>query len=438
MMVGRVFGGNRFHYSAMPPLSVSFGRKLSMLSEKMHSVPRNFDRRPESFRLLLVEDNPHHGELIRRRIERTPETKLNFEVVETLSDAFAALNVGGFDAVLLDLVLPDSPIDETLPSVLNAFPEVPVVVLTSLDDLDFATHMVQCGAQDYLVKSQLTGELLARSVRYAVERKKITEANRRYVRELERSNEELKQFAHTVAHEVKNPLNVVSLCLSLLEAQASSEDEEDRETFAEARGAVAGMSELVDELLSFAQVENRQAKVALIDLEAVFDNACSALRSEMSACHATVTRDPLPTIRGDQLQLRHLLQNLIGNSVKYRGPGAPVVHLGVERDGPMWRFAVRDNGIGIPPEHVERVFDMFYRVDADGGPRGTGIGLAFCRRIVEMHGGRIWATSARDGGTELCFTLPVPEPEPETVPEAGAEPAAGHVSGWDRGIALPR
>ena len=361
--------------------------------------------------LLLVEDNPHHVELVRRRLDRSTAAPMQLSCAETLATALKRLSEGGIDAVLLDLVLPDSPIDQTLPSIFEAFPAVPVIVLTSLDDVEFAARTVQQGAQDYLVKSQLTGELLLRSVRYAVERKKSLEVLRQYASDLERSNEDLKRFAHTVAHEVKSPLGVVAGCVGLVGEEAHRLDPLARDLLSEADAAVRGLAELVDDLLRFASVERQRAGASPVDLEAVFYQAFVALRPEIKATGTRVTHDPLPTVVGDAVPLRHVLQNLLANAIKYRGHRTPEVHIGVEPEDAgagetNWRIWVRDNGMGIATEHRDRVFEMFYRIHAPAGPAGTGIGLAFCRRVIEQHGGRLWLESEPSRGTTFHFTLP--------------------------------
>src|SRR5262249_21395241 len=125
---------------------------------------------------------------------------------------------------------------------------------------------------------------------------------------------------------------------------------------------------------------------------------------------AAVTRGPLPVVLADPSQLGQLAQNLLANAVKFRGAAAPRVHVAAERHGDLWRFAVRDNGIGIAAGHVERIFGVFERLHPAAEYPGTGIGLAICKRIVERHGGRIWAESEPGRGSVFCFTVPgVPE-----------------------------
>lgn len=376
-------------------------------TDTQHVVPFIRAGLRRDFSLLLVEDNDHHSEMIRVRLERAADVPIQFEHVTTLADALDRLGSRHVDAVLLDLALSDSPIDQTLAAVQSAFPALPIIVLTSLDDHDFAAATVKQGAQDFLVKTELSGELLLRSVRYAVERKYAETALRQYAADLEHSNEDLKQFAHTVAHEVKNPLSVVSNCLQVLEFDAERLGDVGREMLNEAATAVRNMAQLVDELLGFASVEQRSKSHERVDVEAVFEQALRNVRREIAAAGGVVTSDPLPVVIGDDVQLRLVMQNLLSNALKYRAERRPEVHVSASRAGDQQVITVRDNGIGIPAEHRIHIFDMFYRVnDGREAATGTGIGLAFCRRIIEQHNGRLWVDSEAGRGSTFSFSLP--------------------------------
>lgn len=360
-----------------------------------------------SLRVLLVEDNPTHAHLVQRHLKKAGERSVHVEHVERLEQALKRLDQEDIDALLLDLSLSDSPIDETLPKVIAAHGEVPIIVLTSLNDLEFATGAVRQGAQDFLVKTDLSGPLLLRSIHYSIERKRTQDRLESYAAELESSNEQLKGFAHTLAHEVKSPLAVVNGCLDIVREKFDRHlDQETREFVTDAESAVHGLTDMVNDLLEFARAGSGQPPFEDVDLEAVFYHAFVILRPAIRASKVIVTHDPLPVVRGSETQLRQLLVNLIGNAIKYQGPERPKVHVAAQEDEDNWTISVRDNGLGIDPADSERIFEVFVRLHRQDQVRGSGIGLAFCKRIVELHGGRIWVESQPGKGSTFRFTLP--------------------------------
>jgi signal transduction histidine kinase len=180
----------------------------------------------------------------------------------------------------------------------------------------------------------------------------------------------------------------------------------DTNSIAEATAAIQGLMELVTDLLEFGRVDSPNEAFHEVDLEAVFYQAYTMLRHQIKQGNAVVTHDPLPAVQGKEVQLRHLLHNLLSNALKYHGASRPRVHLGVQSAEDHCVFSVQDNGLGIAPEEREQIFDMFVRLHDPERIPGTGIGLALCRRIVEHHGGRIWVESVPGEGSTFYFTLP--------------------------------
>ncbi len=366
------------------------------------------DQQTTPLHILLVEDNATHAHLIQRSLQRAGNGGVVLHHVRRLEEALLRLKQGDINAVLLDLSLPDSDIHETLPTVIAAHREVPIIVLTSLDDLEFATHAVGQGAQDFLVKSDLNGPLLYRAINYAIERQKTQERLESYAAELESSNEQLRGFAHTVAHEVKSPLTVVSVCLQRLQQIRPEELGSDlTECVADANAALRGLTAMVNDLLQFSRMGESDPQLDPVDMEAIFYHSYVCLRPAITDAHAIVTHDPLPVVRGNEIQLRQLLLNLIGNAIKYCDQDPPRIHVAAEEQGGNWIFHVRDNGIGIAPEDLSRIFEAFVRVSRKDTVPGSGIGLALCQRIVHNHGGHIWVDSQQGKGSTFHFTLPL-------------------------------
>lgn len=168
---------------------------------------------------------------------------------------------------------------------------------------------------------------------------------------------------------------------------------------------VQRMQRLINDLLAYSRL-GRAGKEAQVSLSEVLAEATANLASAIEEAGAEITHDALPTITGERGQLVQLLQNLIGNAIKFRGEAAPRIHVVVEKEGGGWRLGVKDNGIGIDPQYFERIFVIFQRLHAREDYPGTGIGLAICKKIVERHGGRIWVESTPGVGSTVWFTFP--------------------------------
>jgi signal transduction histidine kinase len=274
-----------------------------------------------------------------------------------------------------------------------------VLVLTSLNDLDLALEAVNQGAQDYLVKSELTPDGLLRALRYAVERK-------RYAAAAELNRATMALFAHAVAHEIKTPLGAARLHLSLAQQEGADAGvpEKVAHHLGRAEEMVVRAGEVIRELQEFGGARPGSDPV---DLAGVVREALEELEPDLRQAGARVEVGALPTLPADRTRMRQLFVNLLTNALKYRAEGRAVrVRVAADREGASWRVAVADNGAGMRPEDAERVFGLFQRAHDPERYPGTGLGLALCRRIVEAHGGRIWAESRLGVGTTVQFTLP--------------------------------
>ena len=234
----------------------------------------------------------------------------------------------------------------------------------------------------------------------------ITE-RKRAEKELQRSNEELQQFAYVASHDLQEPLRMVSSFLQLLQQRYGGElDERADEYIYYAVDGAARMKRLINDLLQYSRVATRGKPLRPVSSQEIFDEVLKDLQVIIQEQTATITHEPLPMIRGDRTQVRQLLQNLMGNAIKFHGDEPPRIHVCAERENGMWRFAVRDEGIGIEQRHAERVFVIFQRLHGKTKYEGTGIGLAICKKIVERHGGRMWLESEPGAGSTFYFTLP--------------------------------
>jgi light-regulated signal transduction histidine kinase (bacteriophytochrome) len=223
--------------------------------------------------------------------------------------------------------------------------------------------------------------------------------------ELERSNEELEQFAYVASHDLQEPLRMVVSFMDLLKrSHASALDETALKYVDFAVDGARRMKQLVDALLVYSRVDARGGDFERVPLSAAFENVVRSIPLLVQESGARITCDELPEVWGDSAQLEQVLQNLISNAIKFRGERPPEIRVKCEDHLTHWEVSVHDNGIGFEPRHADRIFQMFQRVHDRGS--GSGIGLAIARRIIGRHGGRIWASAVVGEGAVFRFTLP--------------------------------
>jgi PAS domain S-box-containing protein len=245
-------------------------------------------------------------------------------------------------------------------------------------------------------------------------------------RDLERSNADLEQFAYAASHDLQEPLRMVASYVTLLARRYRGKLDRDADEFIEfAVDGAERMQKLIRDLLTYSRVTRLGRPSEPVDLGQTLRTAMTNLKVAIEDSGACVTAEPLPTVKGDATGLTALLQNLLANAIKFRGPSAPNIHVGIERRGEEWLITVRDDGIGFDPKQAERMFVIFQRLHADQKYEGSGIGLAICKKIVERHGGRIWAEANPAGGAIFSFTLPAAGAEAPKVPSTAGRPEGG-------------
>ncbi len=252
------------------------------------------------------------------------------------------------------------------------------------------------------------GILVTAAVRDITNRKRDEAHLIRTVGELKRSNAELEHFAYVASHDLQEPLRMVASFTELLAKRYKGRLDADADDFIGfVVDGVNRMHHLIRDLLAYSQAGGGGQELRNVSSQGALDASLSNLRVAIEESGASVTHDPLPTLRTNHTQLAQIFQNLIGNAIKYRSAEDPRVHISaVQSNASGWTFSVQDNGIGIEPLYFDRIFVLFQRLHKSDAFDGTGIGLAICKKTVERLGGRIWVDSQLGSGATFHFSLP--------------------------------
>ena len=230
----------------------------------------------------------------------------------------------------------------------------------------------------------------------------------RSAQELARSNKDLEQFAYVSSHDLQEPLRMVTAFMQLLSDKY--QDQLDATAKKYIHFAVDGakrMQALINDLLAYSRVNSRMKELKCVDTRVVLNKALLNLHTSIAGNKIKITHVAMPAVKGDEVQLIQVFQNLIGNAIKFRGEEKPYIHIdAIKNDDKFWTFSIRDNGIGINPEYSEKIFFIFQRLHTKEKYPGTGIGLGLTKKIIERHGGKIWLDSEPGKGSTFYFTLP--------------------------------
>jgi PAS domain S-box-containing protein len=238
-------------------------------------------------------------------------------------------------------------------------------------------------------------------------RRQIEAELARRVEELHASNLELEHFAYVASHDLKEPLRTITSYLQLVKQHYGDFlDDDAREYIDFAVDGSKRMATAVEDLLQYSRVQRQKVPFKQVDMNEIVKRVLNALNLTVTENRAEITTDTLPVVSANEGQMTQLMQNLIGNALKFRRKETPKIHIGVEQLDQHWQFSVTDNGIGISEEYYQRIFIMFQRLHTREEYPGTGIGLAICKKIVEVHGGRIGVKSTLGSGTTFTFTIP--------------------------------
>lgn len=356
-------------------------------------------------RVLLIEDNPGDARLIREYLaEGRAEALLIW--VDRLAAGIEQLAAGPVDAVLLDLSLPDSHGLETFTRVRDHAPGAPVVVLSGLSDETMAVRAVQEGAQDYLIKGQVDGQLLVRALRYAIERKRLDEARR----DLERQKD---RFFANISHDLRTPLAAIKASIGVVLAnEPPGTSEPIHRLLVNIDLAADEMAVLVDDLLQLNRLQAGRVRLrpTRLDLRERVLRAAQALEplagTRRQRVEVEVPPEPVEIV-ADADQFDRILRNLLGNAHKHGRDGGLIRLCLYPADAGAVRIAVSDDGPGVPPAEQERIFERYYQIESEARRSpGSGLGLPIARALVELHGGQLTLESLPGAGATFWVRLP--------------------------------
>ena len=377
--------------------------------------------------ILLVDDRPENLLALEAALEPLDQRLVKANSGE---EALRLLLQEEFAVILLDVQMPGMDGFDTAIQIKDRdkTKDIPIIFLTAISrEPHHALRGYSTGAVDYMAKPFDPWVLRAKVAVFVDLHEKSTmlkkqkdllgqrleeqyraeQALEEKAKELQRSNADLQQFAYVASHDLQEPLRVMSGYLDLLRDEIKDGASDDALHIIERiKRSSQRMDALIQDLLDYARVDSQPEPFRESDLNEVLEYAIGNLEIKLREDKVAVEHGDLPTVRGDQNQLVQLFQNLIANSVKFRSDNDCKVIVGAERDDSNWHITIADNGIGIDASHLDRIFTIFERLNPQDRYPGSGIGLAVCKKIIERHGGRIWAESEVGSGTTMHFTLP--------------------------------
>ncbi len=366
--------------------------------------------------LLLVEDNPGDARLFIEALRDVQADDFEVTHVECFGDARKQLEERSFDVILLDLGLPDAEGLGMVGVLTEQAPQVPVVVLTGRNDERLAVDAVRSGAEDYLIKGQMEGPVLVRSIRYAIERHRLVDA-------LKDQNRQLEHFAFATAHDLKAPLGNIEQSIELLRCDGEDENLSDL-TVQGLQGIEISsrrMRRLVTDLLLLGRAGSRTTAPERMDLVELLRAVGECFQPDIEAKSVQFRiandQDEAAFVLARRRDLEAALANVVGNAIKYIGDRShPTVEVGWKTQGQDVVLWVRDNGPGFDPGEAEAVFQPYRRLSSE--QEGTGLGLAIVKKAVEGQGGTTWIETRPGEGTTVFMKLPLAELA-ATAPSAG-------------------
>ncbi len=369
----------------------------------------------QHIRVLLVDDDEDDYVITRDLLTDIEGWKFDVEWASNYDDALQIIIACQHDVYLLDYRLGKQNGLDLLREALAAGCQAPIILMTGQGDRAVDLEAMRIGAADYLNKERVVdAAILERTLRYAIERahtlaalREREEQLRQYAEELEIRNRELNAYSYTIAHDLKSPLSTVIGYADLLLSYFGEETTSEMKKYLQEIFTVSNnMASMIDQLLQLATLYNAEASGETLNMMTIAEAAVNRFKFQMEKHNVQIIwGSDLPPAIGYQPWVEEVFANLIGNAIKYRGSKSPHIQLRAKKLNGKVRYEVQDNGIGIAPEYLARIFEMFHRVPGSG-VEGTGLGLAIVHRIVKKLNGDVGVDSQPGKGSTFWFTLP--------------------------------
>lgn len=372
-------------------------------------------------RVLLVDDDEDDYIVARDFLSEAELLDFKLTWVDNYDDGLAEIGKNRHDVYLFDFRLGKQNGLELLQAAIKMGCTKPIILLTGVGDREIDQKAMALGASDYLVKGYfLSATLLERSILHAIERKSSENRQLKLVSELAAVNQELKDFAYIVSHDLKAPLRgIASLADWVQNDYGDRLDDEGRDMLRLMSGRVRRMSDLIDGVLQYSRVGRVKENKTQVNLAQLLHETIDMIAAP-NGIHIAIDSE-LPTLWAEKTRMQQIFQNLIGNAVKYMGKPEGEIHIGHSQKDDYWEFYVSDTGMGIESRHFDKVFQIFQTLVPRDQSESTGVGLAIVKKIVEAYGGKIWLNSEVAKGSTFWFTLPMSGSIPNSMSESVIE-----------------
>lgn len=375
-------------------------------------------------KVLMVEDNVNYGQLVKKKLRSSKSAKFDVVLADTLQNGLMELSENEIDIVLLDLNLPDSYEIDTFVNMKKNAPNIPIIILTSLDNEEIAINSIQMGAQDYIVKDMINAELLVRSINYSIERKKTSRELEKQKMDIEKAYSQLRsqsaqliqsekmntvgKMVAGVSHGLNNPLMGVINTIQFLLDKVSKYDE-DIEVLKMAEEASQRCIDIVNNLQSFARMEREDSGFNIESISTIIDQVNHLLSFQLQKAEIKLIQNVPDNVPPFWMKTNHMQQvflNILNNSIdSLEKREIKEITIEVIHHGELVSVMIKDTGEGIPAVRLENIFDPFFTTKPVG--KGTGLGLSICKNIIEDHSGTISCESEVGVGTTVKFSVPL-------------------------------